>query len=248
MLTRSIFAGEQRNEVMAALDKLSEDHKEILILRYYDDLSYSGIAEVLQVKLGTVMSRLSQARVRLLDVVQPATWSTKGVNMDCTTVSSRVAAFLDGEMDAGECERFVLHIEGCEPCTRLVASSRPGRAAERRREEVHLRSSRVLVRHGLGIGHPHGPDGLGQDGLPGAVVQPTCRTPCPHDSRLRCSDGARGGLGSAAAGACVQRRARHRTPGAATGARAQTRGSTGADSGRARQHKVVNYTPERGTF
>ena len=66
----SIFAGEQRNEVMAALDKLSEDHKEILILRYYDDLSYSEIADVLQVKLGTVMSRLSRARVRLLDVVQ----------------------------------------------------------------------------------------------------------------------------------------------------------------------------------
>ena len=41
--------------------------------------------------------------------------------MDCSTVSSRVAAFLDGEMDASECERFVLHIEGCEPCTRLVA-------------------------------------------------------------------------------------------------------------------------------
>ena len=66
----TIFAGEQRNEVMAALDKLSEDHREILVLRYYDDLSYSEIADVLQVKLGTVMSRLSRARVRLLDVVQ----------------------------------------------------------------------------------------------------------------------------------------------------------------------------------
>ena len=66
----TIFAGEQRGEVMAALDKLSEDHKEILILRYYDDLSYAEIAEVLQVKLGTVMSRLSRARVRLLDVVE----------------------------------------------------------------------------------------------------------------------------------------------------------------------------------
>ena len=66
----TIFAGEQRGEVMAALDKLSEDHKEILILRYYDDLSYAEIAEVLQVKLGTVMSRLSRARVRLLNVVE----------------------------------------------------------------------------------------------------------------------------------------------------------------------------------
>lgn len=66
----TIFAGEQRGEVMAALDKLSEDHKEILILRYYDDLSYAEIADVLQVKLGTVMSRLSRARMRLMDVLQ----------------------------------------------------------------------------------------------------------------------------------------------------------------------------------
>ncbi len=66
----TVFAGEQRGEVMAGLDKLSEDHKEILILRYYDDLSYAEIADVLQVKLGTVMSRLSRARMRLMDVLQ----------------------------------------------------------------------------------------------------------------------------------------------------------------------------------
>ena len=66
----TIFAGEQRGEVMAALEELSEDHKQILLLRYYDDLSYAEIADVLQVKLGTVMSRLSRARMRLMDVMQ----------------------------------------------------------------------------------------------------------------------------------------------------------------------------------
>ena len=65
-----IFAGEQREEVLTALDELSEDHKQILLLRYYDDLSYAEIADVLQVKLGTVMSRLSRARMRLLDVMK----------------------------------------------------------------------------------------------------------------------------------------------------------------------------------
>ena len=67
---KSVFEGEQRDEVMAGLELLSEDHREILILRYYDDLSYSEIADVLKVKLGTVMSRLSRARLRLLDVMK----------------------------------------------------------------------------------------------------------------------------------------------------------------------------------
>ena len=66
----AVFAGQQREEVMASLEELSDDHKEILLLRYYDDLSYAEIADVLQVKLGTVMSRLSRARMRLMTVME----------------------------------------------------------------------------------------------------------------------------------------------------------------------------------
>lgn len=40
--------------------------------------------------------------------------------MDCTMVTSRVAAFLDGALASSECERFVLHIEACTPCSRIV--------------------------------------------------------------------------------------------------------------------------------
>lgn len=60
-----VFQGEQRAEVLRAIDAMSDDHKEILMLRYYDDLSYAEIAGVLQIKLGTVMSRLSRARCQL---------------------------------------------------------------------------------------------------------------------------------------------------------------------------------------
>ena len=66
----AVFAGEQREEVLASLEQLSDDHKQILLLRYYDDLSYAEISDVLQVKLGTVMSRLSRARMRLLTVME----------------------------------------------------------------------------------------------------------------------------------------------------------------------------------
>ncbi len=40
--------------------------------------------------------------------------------MDCLMISSRVAAFVDGELESCECERFVLHIETCDPCTQIV--------------------------------------------------------------------------------------------------------------------------------
>ncbi len=63
--------GERRDEVLAAMEKLGRNHREILLLRYYNDLSYAEIADVLDVKLGTVMSRLSRARARLGDVMGP---------------------------------------------------------------------------------------------------------------------------------------------------------------------------------
>ena len=66
----TLFSGQQSIEMLGAMDKLSMDHREILILRYFDELSYAEIAQVLEVKLGTVMSRLSRARSSLLNVVE----------------------------------------------------------------------------------------------------------------------------------------------------------------------------------
>ena len=68
-----VFKGERRDEVLAAIDKMTQDHSEILMLRYYDDLSYAEIASVLDIKLGTVMSRLSRARARLLEEMGEST-------------------------------------------------------------------------------------------------------------------------------------------------------------------------------
>lgn len=66
---QSLFAGERQREMLAAMELLSEDHGEILLLRYYEDLSYAEISERLSIRLGTVMSRLSRARERLLAVM-----------------------------------------------------------------------------------------------------------------------------------------------------------------------------------
>jgi RNA polymerase sigma-70 factor (ECF subfamily) len=62
-----VFANERQQELMQAIDQMTSDHREILLLRYYSDLSYAEISEALNIKLGTVMSRLSRARGRLLE-------------------------------------------------------------------------------------------------------------------------------------------------------------------------------------
>jgi RNA polymerase sigma-70 factor, ECF subfamily len=56
---------ELRRKVFAALGTLGQEHREILVLRDYQDLSYQEIASVLRVPRGTVMSRLHRARKAL---------------------------------------------------------------------------------------------------------------------------------------------------------------------------------------
>lgn len=54
---------EYRVGIAKAFDALSPAHREILILREVENLSYQEISDTLEIKLGTVMSRLHHARV-----------------------------------------------------------------------------------------------------------------------------------------------------------------------------------------
>lgn len=56
---------EDRELLLTALEKLPKNDKTILLLRYYNNLSYKEISATLKCKLGTVMSRLGRARSRL---------------------------------------------------------------------------------------------------------------------------------------------------------------------------------------
>lgn len=56
--------------VQAALQRLSEDHRAILVLREMEDYAYEDIAEILQISIGTVRSRLSRARSQLRMVLE----------------------------------------------------------------------------------------------------------------------------------------------------------------------------------
>lgn len=52
-----------------ALGRLSTEHREILLLREIEEMAYEDIADVLDISLGTVKSRLARARAGLLEII-----------------------------------------------------------------------------------------------------------------------------------------------------------------------------------
>ena len=56
---------ELRGKIEEALGKLSDEHREAVVLKDVQGLSYKEIAEVMDCSLGTVMSRLYYARQKL---------------------------------------------------------------------------------------------------------------------------------------------------------------------------------------
>jgi RNA polymerase sigma-70 factor (ECF subfamily) len=61
----SLMRKEQKSEILRALDTLSEEHKAAIILRDVKGMSYEEIAEILELTLGTVKSRINRARNQL---------------------------------------------------------------------------------------------------------------------------------------------------------------------------------------
>ena len=61
----SLLRDERISMVRRAIDTLTEEHRKILVLREMEDFAYEDIAEVLEISIGTVRSRLSRARRQL---------------------------------------------------------------------------------------------------------------------------------------------------------------------------------------
>jgi len=62
---QSALAGDRRRQIAAALAALPAEAREVLVLREIEDLSYKHIAGVLDLPIGTVMSRIARAREKL---------------------------------------------------------------------------------------------------------------------------------------------------------------------------------------
>lgn len=62
------FAAEDVEHIHAALDEMAPEHREVVVFRYIEDMTYEEIAQVVGCQIGTVRSRLHYAK-RALRVV-----------------------------------------------------------------------------------------------------------------------------------------------------------------------------------
>lgn len=67
---RSLERMELRNKIEAAMSKLSIDHREAVLLRDVQGLSYQEVADATGATIGTVMSRLFYARQKLQSLLK----------------------------------------------------------------------------------------------------------------------------------------------------------------------------------
>ncbi len=58
------------NQVIQAMQQLTEEHRQVLLLVGVEGMSYRAAAEILGLPLGTVMSRLNRARAALREVLR----------------------------------------------------------------------------------------------------------------------------------------------------------------------------------
>jgi RNA polymerase sigma-70 factor (ECF subfamily) len=66
---RECYAAEVRDAVARAIGQLPEGQREVLLLAHYEQMPLAEIAEVMQLELGAVKSRLQRARAGLRETL-----------------------------------------------------------------------------------------------------------------------------------------------------------------------------------
>ncbi|NQT23888.1 sigma-70 family RNA polymerase sigma factor [candidate division KSB1 bacterium] len=75
---KALDAAERSAHIQHALGQLHLDHRTVLVLKYFTELSYSEMSEILQIPEKTVKSRLYSARIQLKDVLVNQGWAYNG--------------------------------------------------------------------------------------------------------------------------------------------------------------------------
>lgn len=63
-----VIADERQRMLMACIDQLADEHRQVIILRDLNGFTYEEITVILSCSIGTVKSRISRARLKLREI------------------------------------------------------------------------------------------------------------------------------------------------------------------------------------
>ncbi len=139
--------GELRARVEEALRQIPEVFRTVVVLREIEGFSYEEIAEILNVNIGTVKSRLTRGRSALRALLvasanNSATFTTSPSiqrsgregfdpgdgdamnSQECGKVRSSFSAYLDGAVDGRKMQAIAKHLKECQECSADFAALR----------------------------------------------------------------------------------------------------------------------------
>lgn len=121
-----------------ALDGLSDEHREVILLRDVEELSAPEAATVLGITVDALKSRLHRAREALRTSLRPMLEATKEKRAGCPDVALLWSQKLEGDLSQSDCSTMEKHLESCPSCNEAcVALKRALLACQRiRTQEV----------------------------------------------------------------------------------------------------------------
>lgn len=117
--------GELRAQLERALAALSDEQREVLLLRDMEGLSAIEVADALALSVEAVKSRLHRARASLraaFAALEPAAPRQPGPG--CPDVLAAFSQKLEGELASDDCASMEKHLEGCPACSEACSDLR----------------------------------------------------------------------------------------------------------------------------
>ena len=100
-----------------ALDSLSEDQREVILLRDVEGLTAPEAAAALEIGVDALKSRLHRAREALRTALQPLLEPrTSSPASGCPDVIALWSKKLEGDLSQTDCSAMEKHLEGCAAC------------------------------------------------------------------------------------------------------------------------------------
>lgn len=99
------------------LHELEPEQREVLVLRDIEGLPASQVAEVLQISVAAVKSRLHRARLKLREKLAPLlTADVPSPSTSCPDVLALYSQFIEGDIEPAVCQTMERHLASCERC------------------------------------------------------------------------------------------------------------------------------------